>query len=107
MHLSSHICVCEGNPISCRTLTGIQTVLQRRLDGCTGILDSSRTLKSVRTCCHDVHMDATLNCSKLLDTDGRPDNIAMSSRQMLLTDERPDVLQGRLDGNDFSKLESV
>jgi hypothetical protein len=24
-------------------------------------------------CCHDVQTDATLNCSKLLDTNGHPD----------------------------------
>jgi len=42
MQLSSHICLREWNPISCRTLMSVQT-------------------------------DATLNCSKLLDTDGRPD----------------------------------
>jgi len=46
MQLSSHICVCEGNSISCRTLM------------------------SIWTCCHDVQTDATLNCLNLLDTDG-------------------------------------
>jgi hypothetical protein len=50
-------------------------------------------------CCHDDQMDATLNCSKLLDTDGSPDGIPMSSGQMLLADERPDALLGRPNGN--------
>jgi hypothetical protein len=40
---------------------------------CEGKLESSRTLKCVRMCCHDVRTDATLNCSKLLDTVGRLD----------------------------------
>jgi hypothetical protein len=35
--------------------------------------ESSRTLKSVWTCCHDVWTDVTLNCSKLLNTNGCPD----------------------------------
>jgi hypothetical protein len=77
--------------------------LPRRPDGCTRTLESSRTLKSVRT-------DATLNCSKLLDTNGSSDGIAMLSRQMLLTDERLDLLQGRPDGNkgfDDFELESA
>jgi hypothetical protein len=38
-----------------------------------GKLQSSQTLKSDQTCCRDVRTDATLNCSKLLNTDGRPD----------------------------------
>jgi len=62
---------------------------------------------SVRTCCHDVRTDATLNCSNLLDTDGRLDGIAMSSGCMLLTDEHPDTLLSRPDeslGSDFSDL---
>jgi hypothetical protein len=51
MQLSFHIRVCEGNPISCRTLM------------------------RVRTCCHDVWTEPTLKCSNLLDTDGHPDRI--------------------------------
>jgi hypothetical protein len=81
MELFSHICVCEGNPISCRTLM------------------------SVWTCCCGVQTDATLNSSNLLDTDGRPDGITTSSGRMLLTDEHPDILLGCQDGNkgsDFS-----
>jgi hypothetical protein len=81
-----------------------------RPEGCTRTLESSRTLNSVRTCCHDVWTDATLNWSKLLDTDGSPDVIATSSRHMLLIDERPDALLGCPDGNqgsDFSELEST
>lgn len=70
MQLSSHICICKGKPNSSQTLTGILKVLPRRPDGCTITLESSRTLKSIRTCCHDVRTDATFNCSKLLDTDG-------------------------------------
>jgi hypothetical protein len=49
MQLSSHICVWEGNQISCWTLM------------------------SVRTCCWDVRTDATLNNLKLPDTYGHPD----------------------------------
>jgi hypothetical protein len=65
---------------------------------------------SVQACFHDIRKDATLNCSNLLDIDGCPDGIAMSSRQILPTDERPDDLLGRPDGNkgpNFSKLESA
>jgi hypothetical protein len=47
--------------------------------------------------CHYDRTDATLNSSKFLDTDRRPDCIATSSGQMLLTDEHPDVLQVRPD----------
>jgi len=78
-YFSSHICVFKGNPFTCRTLTGVQTVLPRRPDGCTWTLDSFGTLKSI----HDVRTDATLNCSKLLDTDGSSDDIATSSGWML------------------------
>jgi hypothetical protein len=39
-----------------------------------------------------------LNCSKRLDTDGRPDGKISSSRRMLLTDERPDGIPRRPDG---------
>jgi hypothetical protein len=53
------------------------------------MLDSSRTLKSDWTICHYVWTDATLNNSKFLDTDGRPDVIATSSEYKLLTDEHP------------------
>lgn len=84
MQKSSHICVYEGNPITCWTLM------------------------SVRTCCHDVRMDATLNYSNLLDTDGCPDDITTSSGRMLLTDEHPDTLldhPNRNKGSDLSKLE--
>jgi hypothetical protein len=49
IQLSSHIRVCEGNSITCQTLM------------------------NVRTCCHDVRTDATLNSSNLLDTNGCPD----------------------------------
>jgi hypothetical protein len=34
-------------------------------------------------------MDAILNCSRLLDTDGRPDRKFSSFGRMLLIDERP------------------
>jgi hypothetical protein len=67
-------------------------------DGCAGTLGSSRTLKSVRTICHYVRTDAILNCSKLLDTDGRPDGKFSSSGQMLLTDDRPDGILSHPDG---------
>jgi hypothetical protein len=43
-------------------------------------------------------MDASLNSSNLLYTDGRPDDINMSFGRMLLTDKRPDVIVGRPDG---------
>jgi hypothetical protein len=72
------------------------------------MLDSSRTLKGGCTICHYVRTDATLNSSKFLDTDGRPDSISTSSGRMLLTEERPNGLQGRSDiclGSDFSELE--
>jgi hypothetical protein len=81
--------------------------LSRRPDGCIGTLETSRTLKRVRTCCHDVRTNATL---KLLDTDGGLDGIATSSRRMLLTDEGSDVLLGRPNGNkgsDISEFESA
>jgi hypothetical protein len=48
---------------------------------------------SVRTCCHDVQTDATLNCSNLIDTD-----------------ERLNACLGRSDrilGSDFTELESA
>jgi hypothetical protein len=67
--LSSYIRVCEGNLITCRTLM------------------------CVRTCCHDVRTDATLNCSNILDNDGRL-NAWLG---------RPDGILGF----DFSKLEFV
>jgi hypothetical protein len=35
----------------------------------------------------------------LLKIDGRPDGVAMSSGQMLLTGERPNASLGCLDGN--------
>jgi hypothetical protein len=56
--------------------------------------------------CHVVQTDATLNSSKLLDTDGRPDGKFSSSKQMLLTVEHPDVILSRPDGSlgsDFSE----
>jgi hypothetical protein len=67
------------------------------------MLKSPQTLNSVRTCCHDVRTDGTLNCSKLLDTNGRPDGC-------YFTDARPDARQERADGilgSDFSDLESA
>jgi hypothetical protein len=48
-----------------------------RIHWCTWTLDSSGILKSV-------WMDASLNSSKLLDTDGSPDEITTSSGWMLL-----------------------
>jgi hypothetical protein len=82
-----------------QTLTRVWTVLPCCPDGCTKTLESSRTLKSVWMCCHDVRTDVTLNCSKLLDIDGSLDGIASSSEQMLLTNEHPNALLGRPDGN--------
>jgi len=73
LQLSSHIYLCEWNLFTYRTLTGIRTVLPCLPDGCTWMLDSSGTLKRVRTCCCDVRMDASLNNSNLLNTDGHPD----------------------------------
>jgi hypothetical protein len=67
------------------------------------MLESSRTLKSVRT-------NATLNYSKLLDIDGSLDAIATLFGRMLLTDERLDSRQGCPDGIlgfDFFELESA
>jgi hypothetical protein len=60
--------------------------------------------------CHYSRTDATLNSSKLLDTDGHPDGITASSGRMLLTDESPDASLDCPDGNlgsDFSELESA
>jgi hypothetical protein len=71
--------------------------MTRRLDGFTGTLGSSQTLKSVRTICHYVQMDATLNCSKLLDIDGSPDRKFSSFRWMFLTDECPEEIPRRPD----------
>jgi hypothetical protein len=79
-----------------------------RLNWCTWTLDYSGSLKSGRTICHYVRTNATLNSSKLLDTDGGLDWKFSSSGWMLLTDERSDGLQGRPDGclgSDFSELE--
>jgi hypothetical protein len=64
--------------------------ISRLPDGCTGTLKSSRTLNIGRTICHYVRTDATLNSSKFLDTDGRPDGFSTLSRRKLLTDERLD-----------------
>jgi len=86
LQLSSHICVWDRNPIACRTLNGVQTVLPRRPDGCTWTLDSSQTLNSVQTICHYVRTDAILNSLKFLDTDGCPEWKFSSSGRMLLTD---------------------
>jgi hypothetical protein len=74
------------------------------------MLDSSRTLQSSRTICHYVRTDATLNSLKLLDSDGRRDDITTSFGWMLLTDERLDALLSRPDenmGSDFYELESA
>jgi len=101
LQLSSHIYAWDRNPITCRTLNGVRTVLPRRPDGCTWTLDSSRTLNSGRTICHYVRTDAILNSLKFLDTDGRPDGKFSLSGRMLLTDECPDgntTLSGRLLG---------
>jgi hypothetical protein len=48
--------------------------------------------------CHYIRTDATLNSSKLLDTDGHPDRKFSSSGRMLLTNERPDGIPHCLDG---------
>jgi hypothetical protein len=60
--------------------------------------DLLELLKSVRTICHYVWTDANFNCSKLLDTDARPDGKFSSSRRMLLTEELPDKIPRRPDG---------
>jgi hypothetical protein len=104
------------NPNACQTLNDVRTILPRRPDGCTWTLGSSRIRKSVRTICHYVWTDVNLNCSKLLDTDGRPDELCFdkwasgrnttSFGRMLLTDERPDSIatsSGWLTGN-WNKL---
>jgi len=57
-----------------------------------------------------IWMDAILNYSNLLDTDGCPDGIATSSGRMLLTDEHLDTLMSRPDGNkgfNFFELKST
>jgi hypothetical protein len=43
-------------------------------------------------------MDAKLNCSKLLDTDGHPNRKFSSSKRMLLTEECLDGIPRRPDG---------
>jgi hypothetical protein len=55
------------------TLTGVQMVLPRHLNGCTWTHDSSGTLKSIQPRCCDVRTNASLNSLKLLDTDGSSD----------------------------------
>jgi hypothetical protein len=58
--------------------------------------------------CHYVWTDAILNSLKFLDTDGLPNGKFSSSRRMLLTDERLDVILSCPDeslGSDFSELE--
>jgi hypothetical protein len=91
-------------------------------------MGSSRTLKSIRTICHYVRTDASLNCSKLLDTDGRPNGKFSSSVRMMLwqkgvrtgihvlrTDDtldswvsrRDDTSSGRWRGTEFSDLQTV
>jgi hypothetical protein len=104
IQLSSYIRVCKGKPNSPRTLIAFQTILPHRPEGCTRTLESSRTLKIVGTCFHDVQTDATLHCLKLLDTNGSPDGIPMSSRQILLTDEHLDALRGRPNENKGSNF---
>jgi hypothetical protein len=49
-------------------------------------------------------MDATLNSSKLLHTDGRPNGKFSSSGRTLLTDEHPDGIRRRPDGCKVTKL---
>jgi len=110
MQLSSHNCVWDKNPITCRIQNGVQTVLPHRPDGYTWTLDSSRTLKCGRTICHYVRTDANLNILKFLGTDGRPNGITTLSRRMLLTDESPNTSLDHPDGNmgsDFSELKSA
>jgi hypothetical protein len=53
--------------------------------------------------CHYIRTDANLNCSKLLDTDGRPDGKFSSSGRMLLTEEHPDGCKG----NELTDLNST
>jgi hypothetical protein len=62
------------------------------------MLYSSRTLNSSWMICHYVRTDATLNSSKLLDTQGRQDGKFWSSGWMLLTEEHPDGIPHRPDG---------
>jgi hypothetical protein len=84
LQLSSHICVWDRNPITCRTLNGILTVLPRRSDECTWTLDSSWTLNNGGTICHYFRTDAILNSLKFLDTVGRLDGkFSLSGRMML------------------------
>jgi hypothetical protein len=49
-------------------------------------------------------MDETLNYSKLLDTDGRPDEKISSSGRMLLIDKRPNGIPHRPDGLQETKI---
>jgi hypothetical protein len=49
--------------------------------------------------CHYVWTDAILNYSKLIDTDGRPDEKFSSSEWMSLSDERLDGIPRRPNGH--------
>jgi hypothetical protein len=56
---------------------------------------------------HSIRTDATVNSSKFLNSDGRPDGIDTSSGRMLLTEERLDALLSRLDGNLGSNIREI
>jgi hypothetical protein len=112
LHLSSHICIWDRNPIACRTLNGVRTILPRRLDRCTWTLDSSRTLNSGRTilprrldrCTWTLDSSRTLNSGRTICHYVWTD-VANWSASGCYTEclSRPD---GSL-GSDFSELESA
>jgi hypothetical protein len=52
--------------------------MTRRPNGCIGTVKSPRTSNSGQTICYYVRTNATLNSSKILDTDGHPDGFASS-----------------------------
>jgi hypothetical protein len=56
---------------------------------------------------HYIRTDVTVNSSKFLNSDGRPDGIDTSSRQMLLIEECLDALLSRLDGNLGSNIREI
>jgi hypothetical protein len=89
LQFSSHICVWDRNPITCRTLNGVRMIFPRRPNGYTWTLDSSRTLNSVWMIYHYVRTDAILNSPKFLDTNWLPDWKFSLSRRMLLTEKHP------------------
>jgi hypothetical protein len=104
LQLSSHICVWDRNPITCRTLNGVRTVLPRHPDRCTWTLDSSQPLNSGRTICHYVRTDnlEQFKASRHRGTSGQ--KVLVFRTDDALTNERPDGISHRLDRCKGTKL---